>query len=230
MDSQEYSRLALTTESRPETLNFGEVGLDIALSIAIQSAKLLDVVKRAIFYSADYDVKKARQIGGELIALIDTFAEVGPNVARPNDRNQYNVLPAHVRGIHPGNVNLRLLHSALGSFTEGGELCELVAIQLETGELNPAKFAEELGDVAWYGAIGADALGVSLDSIRFYNISKLDKRYRRKGDGTGLPGFNTDSALNRDLAAEFKVLEGIIRSPSAANDATPEPSRIILAR
>ena len=49
--------------------------------------------------------------------------------------------------------------------------------------------AKELGDVAWYLALCADAIGYDLDSILTMNIVKLKIRYPA--------GFDTEASQNR---------------------------------
>ena len=56
-------------------------------------------------------------------------------------------------------------------------------------ELNKDKMIEELGDVAWYLAETAYALGVDLDTVLNNNLVKLQKRYPE--------GFNVEKSINR---------------------------------
>ena len=49
--------------------------------------------------------------------------------------------------------------------------------------------AEELGDVAWYLAISANAIGYDLDTIFEMNVSKLMKRYPE--------GFDPEKSIHR---------------------------------
>lgn len=49
--------------------------------------------------------------------------------------------------------------------------------------------AKELGDVAWYLAISADAIGYDLETIFQMNIDKLRARYP--------DGFNAEHSLHR---------------------------------
>lgn len=50
--------------------------------------------------------------------------------------------------------------------------------------------AEELGDVCWYLAVAADAIGVTLEEIMIRNLEKLEKRYPH--------GFEAERSLHRE--------------------------------
>lgn len=56
-------------------------------------------------------------------------------------------------------------------------------------ELDRAHLAKELGDVAWYLAISADALGYTLEEILQTNVEKLRARYPN--------GFEAERSLHR---------------------------------
>ena len=86
-----------------------------------------------------------------------------------------------------------LLNSVMGLCGESGEAIDLVKKWLMQGhELDRARLAGELGDVAWYLAEAATALGMDLDDILQQNLDKLAARYpegfdarrsRRRADG-----------------------------------------------
>ena len=75
-----------------------------------------------------------------------------------------------------------------------GESCEAIVIvkkHLAQGhELDKEKLAKELGDVAWYLAETATAIGYDLEDIFQMNIDKLKKRYPE--------GFSVEKSVNRD--------------------------------
>ena len=97
--------------------------------------------------------------------------------------------------------NIRLLHSAIGLFTEAGELLQALSDHFFDGlELDSVNISEELGDCFWYLAIGSDALKTGFPAIMEQNIEKLRARYPEK--------FDSQKAINRDLAAERSILEG----------------------
>ena len=84
-----------------------------------------------------------------------------------------------------------LLNSALGLCGESGEVADLVKKHSFQGhDLDVEHIAKELGDVAWYLAVGAYAIGFDLESIFRMNKEKLEARYPN--------GFSTDRSLHRD--------------------------------
>ena len=83
-----------------------------------------------------------------------------------------------------------LLNGVMGLCGESGEVIDILKKHLSQGhELNKEKMIEELGDVAWYLAETAYALGVDLDTVLSNNLKKLSKRYPN--------GFNVDDSINR---------------------------------
>ena len=73
---------------------------------------------------------------------------------------------------------------------EAGEVQNLVKKWLYHGHtLDIRKVLDELGDVLWYTAVMADALGFDLSYVASQNIEKLKKRYPQ--------GFSNASSINR---------------------------------
>ncbi|MGN0506803.1 MAG: nucleoside triphosphate pyrophosphohydrolase family protein [Lachnospiraceae bacterium] len=84
-----------------------------------------------------------------------------------------------------------LINGVMGLCGESGEVIDLVKKHLAQGhELDTEKMANELGDVAWYLAETATAIGYSLEDIFQMNIDKLKKRYPE--------GFSTEKSVNRE--------------------------------
>lgn len=87
-----------------------------------------------------------------------------------------------------------LINSVMGLCGESGEAIDIVKKWLAQGhDLDRARLAKELGDVAWYLAEAATALDLSLEDIFQANLDKLRQRYpegfsaqrsqaRREGD------------------------------------------------
>lgn len=72
----------------------------------------------------------------------------------------------------------RLLDPACGLAEEAGEVLALVRKHALVGRpLDPARLAEELGDVLWCLAATADAAGLSLADIAAANLAKLAARH-----------------------------------------------------
>ncbi len=71
-----------------------------------------------------------------------------------------------------------LINSVMGLCGESGEAIDIVKKWLAQGhELDKARLAKELGDVAWYLAEAATALELPLEDILQGNIDKLRARY-----------------------------------------------------
>jgi NTP pyrophosphatase (non-canonical NTP hydrolase) len=75
----------------------------------------------------------------------------------------------------------RLVHACLGLQTETGEVATEIKRMHIYGKPLDAKrivhIVEELGDIMWYMAIAADAIGVSFSDILQNNITKLCERF-----------------------------------------------------
>ena len=71
-----------------------------------------------------------------------------------------------------------LINGVMGLCGEAGEAIDIVKKHLAQGhELDREKLIKELGDVAWYLAETAYALGVPLEDVLQRNIDKLRARY-----------------------------------------------------
>ena len=83
-----------------------------------------------------------------------------------------------------------LLNSALGLCGDSGEVADLLKKHYFQGHnLDVEHIAKELGDVAWYLAVGAYAIGFDLEEILKMNVDKLKARYPN--------GFSADRSLHR---------------------------------
>lgn len=91
-----------------------------------------------------------------------------------------------------GDVDtLRIVHGLMGLNGEAGECIDLYKKFMFHGhEFDKEHFAKELGDVAWYLAVCADAIGYDLETILKMNIEKLKKRYP--------DGFDSSRSIHRD--------------------------------
>jgi NTP pyrophosphatase (non-canonical NTP hydrolase) len=84
-----------------------------------------------------------------------------------------------------------ILNGVLGLGGESGECLDIVKKHLFQGhDLNKEHLAEELGDVAWYLAVSAYAIGLDLESVLLGNVEKLRKRYP--------DGFDPERSLHRE--------------------------------
>ena len=83
-----------------------------------------------------------------------------------------------------------LLNSALGLCGESGEVADIVKKHRFQGHvLDLNHIAKELGDIAWYLAVGAYSIGYDLETILQMNVDKLKARYP--------DGFSADRSLHR---------------------------------
>lgn len=126
-------------------------------------------------------------------ALEDLAGEVS---VAPNEglgrmlANEYQELAA--RTVNPDLSSRELLiNGVMGLCGEAGEAIDLVKKHLAQGHaLDREHLARELGDVAWYLAETATAIGYSLEEILSMNIEKLRARYPE--------GFQREKSLQRD--------------------------------
>ena len=105
--------------------------------------------------------------------------------------NEYQTAALRTAQTDKLTANELLLNSALGLCGESGEVADLVKKHRFQGhDFDFDHVAKELGDVAWYLAVGAYAIGFDLESIFRMNKEKLEARYPN--------GFSTDRSLHRD--------------------------------
>lgn len=84
-----------------------------------------------------------------------------------------------------------LVVGALGLAGESGEVADHVKKFISQGhELDRDHVAEELGDITWYVAVTAHAIGWKLDDIFELNKNKLEMRYPN--------GFDPERSIHRD--------------------------------
>lgn len=105
----------------------------------------------------------------------------------PNDYQQ-----AALRTV-PGDLppERLLLNGLMGLNGEAGEAIDILKKHLFQGhELDTEHMAKELGDVAWYLAVSANAIGYDLETIMQMNVDKLKARYP--------DGFDAEHSLHRN--------------------------------
>lgn len=93
-----------------------------------------------------------------------------------------------------------ILHAAMGFCTESGEFMDQLKRHIFYGTpFNWTNVKEEVGDKLWYIAILLNYMGMTFEEVMEANIHKLRVRYPEK--------FDSERAVNRDIAAEQKALE-----------------------
>ena len=104
--------------------------------------------------------------------------------------NEYQQLA--LRTLNPDLSNRDvLINGVMGLCGEAGEAIDLVKKHLAQGHaLDREALIGELGDVAWYLAETAHALGCDLETVLRRNIEKLERRYPE--------GFDADKSIRRE--------------------------------
>ena len=112
-----------------------------------------------------------------------------PAATEPLTLNDYQRMARRTAG---NKRNYEKMEEALfGLAGEVGELCDHYKKYMHQGhDIDYDHMAEEAGDVLWYLAEIADALGVTLEDIARRNIDKLLKRYP--------DGFDPERSRNRE--------------------------------
>lgn len=83
-----------------------------------------------------------------------------------------------------------LINAALGLCGESGEVADILKkFRFQGHDLDFEHITKELGDIAWYLAVGAYATGNDLETILQMNVDKLKARYP--------DGFSSDRSLHR---------------------------------
>lgn len=117
-------------------------------------------------------------------------------MSKATDVQDYTPVMERIRELPP-----ELLHAMLGITSESGEVADQFKRHLIYGkELDTINLMEEIGDLFWYCAILSKFIGIPFETIMERNIAKLKARYPEK--------FTKDSAINRNLENERRILEG----------------------
>lgn len=82
--------------------------------------------------------------------------------------------------------DIELYYLTMGLTSEAGEVAGKIKKLLRDGEYDPGNVAYELGDVCWYVARLADAIGYEFEDILQINFNKLsDRKVRNVLQGSG---------------------------------------------
>ena len=104
--------------------------------------------------------------------------------------NEYQTAALRTAQTDKLTANELLLNAALGLCGESGEVADIVKkFRFQGHDLDFDHIAKELGDISWYLAVGAYAIGFDLESIFRMNKEKLEARYP--------DGFSVDRSLHR---------------------------------
>ncbi|MFN2519826.1 MAG: nucleoside triphosphate pyrophosphohydrolase family protein [Candidatus Limnocylindria bacterium] len=90
-----------------------------------------------------------------------------------------------------GSRRETLLLAGLGLAGEAGEVADHIKkVAFHAHDLDADHVAEELGDILWYAALAARAIGVTLADVAAMNIRKLERRYPE--------GFSSERSRKRE--------------------------------
>lgn len=158
----------------------GEVALKILAPYGEQApiiwAKIEeDTIHDALHYMAENG--KASLDQDSLALIVGRVLVNRLNVMTPNQYQEAAMQTCSL--IDQENNSIPMLTNAmLGLCGETGECADLVKKHLyQSHDLDKAHVAKELGDVAWYLAEAAKAIGYDLETIFQMNIDKLKARY-----------------------------------------------------
>lgn len=188
----------------------------------VELADMVSVLKAVAGFAEDLNITKKLLFRGK------TRADVGLSEFEGNSL-------ATVAPYFPPNV-VDLLHGAIGTITEAGEIAEYLLHFIETGKFDFANAAEEAGDVGWYLVRTLRGLGITRDACDRMNIDKLRGRHGE--------AFDVFRDANRDLSAERAKLEdgfnkaapatplfdnvSVVKNPAEFSDDVDPASRDVL--
>ncbi|WPK40910.1 MazG-like pyrophosphatase [Pseudomonas phage Knedl] len=139
----------------------------------------LDSVKKALFYGK-----------GDFVDHGSQTCEHWPQT-----------LVANSQGAITRDQAVELVHGIIGVATEAGEMVAALLESFNNGKpLDLVNMVEETGDVMWYLAAILKNCNSTFEKAQQINIQKLRQRFGDK--------FSAYDALNRNLDAERKILEG----------------------
>lgn len=104
--------------------------------------------------------------------------------------------------------DIEVFYLALGLTSEAGEVAGKVKKYIRDGKLDMGAIAYELGDVAWYLARLADAMGYSFENILEINFNKLNKR-KEEGVLSGSGDYRTSA---KDSQSREQPVVGIVET------------------
>lgn len=134
-----------------------------------------DALKRTLFYGAELaDTPVLKAVAAE---------SAGSNMTIPS--------------FAPENINRDILHALLGIISECAEIVQAIGKAPPNGA-DLINLMEEGGDIMWYLALYATAIGSDFDTMQERNIAKLRERFPLR--------FTEEDALERDLDAEQEAL------------------------
>jgi len=123
-----------------------------------------------------------------------TINEYQQLALRTESRLEGPMSNARIKAYNNGLTELkwadRITQGLMGLSGESGECLDMLKKCLFQGHILDVKhLAKELGDVAWYLAVAANAIGYDLETILQMNVEKLKLRYPE--------GFDSNMSVHR---------------------------------
>ncbi len=125
----------------------------------------------------------------EAIDLLKYLEHLKASFTDELSANDYQRMAMRTAGEYASPLDM-MRNAVYGLNGEAGEVIDVLKKHEFQGHaLDKAKLADELGDVLWYCALMAEALGTDLQKVMYHNIEKLKDRYP--------DGFDKARSINR---------------------------------
>lgn len=185
MDTKTYQKEAIRTDIEDYT--------EVQKRILANKKDLTTVVNGFLVSSSGMDLlKKKVMYNSDPLKLLKLDAELSKTLAEfPHN---------FVEEVAKDPLKSQLFHYVIGVITEANEMMVALGKAVTTGSLDLTNVGEEVADGNWYNALICERLGMDMGTLMERNIAKLKARYPEK--------FTEESATNRDLEKERKILEG----------------------
>lgn len=181
----------LQMDDEPPEVGCGDYWRNICGINARQEAK--GVAKYGQSLEANTTLSTEQRIEHAQEELIDALKYLEHLKAVTGDKltaNDYQRMAMRTAGEYDTDYD-KLRNAVYGLNGEAGEVIDLLKKhEFQGHDLPDEKLIDECGDVLWYCALLADALGFSLEEVMNRNIDKLRKRYP--------DGFDKNRSINRE--------------------------------
>ncbi len=191
MNINDYKQAALRTEAKTDSPAVNRELLLCSLELFISSAKILDHIKKYVFYGKPYDsngLQSAIRAANEVSKVINDF-----------DLSDFDNYEETLQ------CDSRVLHGIIGVATEAGELAEELYFS-DWGDKDgkvkgdrAKQMLDETFDIAWYQSVLIDALGSDWSTGLENNIAKLKVRFPDR--------FESDLAINKNKDVERDAMK-----------------------
>ena len=150
-------------------------------------AKYGEDLEENVTLTIDQRIEHAQEEAIDMLKYLEHLKQVSNDGITANDYQRAALRTAS--GMNYENHGM-LMNGILGLCGETGEVADLVKkAAFQDHDLDKENVAEELGDVAWYLAVAAYAIGYKLGDLVQINGEKLKKRYP--------DGFDKNRSINR---------------------------------